>query len=54
MEVPYGPRNPAFLLEPGELPTLFPGLEILGASEGWSEGSRPEALARLAARRPGP
>ena len=51
-EVPYGPRNEAFLLEPGELPALFPGLEILDASEGWTPGPRPEALARLAARKP--
>jgi SAM-dependent methyltransferase len=51
-EVPYGPRNEAFLLEPGELPALFPGLEVLGASEGWTPGPRPEALARLAARKP--
>lgn len=52
-DVPYGPRNPAFLLAAGELPTLFPGLEILAASEGWTQGPRPEALARLAARKPG-
>jgi SAM-dependent methyltransferase len=48
----HGPRNPAFLLEPGELPRLFPGLEVLAASEGISEGPPPQALARLAARRP--
>jgi SAM-dependent methyltransferase len=50
-EVAYGPRNPAFLLEPGELVRLFPALDVLRASEGWTEGPRPEALARLAARR---
>jgi SAM-dependent methyltransferase len=43
----YGPSNPAFLLEPGELPTLFAGLEVLQ----YSEVARPEALARLTARR---
>ena len=47
----HGPRNPAFLLEPGELPRLFAGLEVLAAWEGTTEGSRPEALARLTARR---
>ncbi len=49
---PYGPRNPAFLLEPGELPRLFPALDVLSFEEGLFEGPRgPEALARLAARR---
>jgi SAM-dependent methyltransferase len=48
----YGPVNPAFLLEPGELPTLFPGLEVLSFWEGIAEGARPAAVARLAARRP--
>lgn len=51
-EAPYGPRNPSFLLEPGELPALFGGLEILASSEGWTADPRPEALARLAARKP--
>ena len=50
----YGPRNPAFLLEPGELRRLFAELEVLSCSEGWTEDPRPEALARLAARRPRP
>jgi tellurite methyltransferase len=48
-----GPTNPAFLLKPGELPTLFPGLEVLHTSEG--ERGHPvvsEASARLAARKP--
>lgn len=48
----YGPVNPAFLLEPGELPRLFPGLEVLSFWEGIEPGPRPAALARLAARRP--
>jgi len=47
-----GPRNPAFLLEPGELRALFPGLQVLHYSEGVVRGPRPEALARLTARRP--
>ena len=47
----HGPRNPAFLLEPGELPRLFPGLEVLAAWEGTTAGPRPDALARITARR---
>jgi len=44
-----GPRSPRFLLEEGELPTLFPGLEVHSFEEG-SNGS--EATARLLARKP--
>jgi SAM-dependent methyltransferase len=52
-KLPYGPRNPAFLLEPGELPRLFPRLVPEAFEEGLFAGARgPEALARLAARRP--
>ena len=47
----YGPENPAFLLEPGELPALFPSLEIAHHWEGLTEETRPAAVARLAARR---
>ncbi len=47
-----GPRNPAFLLDPGELRELFSDLEILDYWEGLSDADPPEALARLAARRP--
>ncbi|MGH0035545.1 MAG: class I SAM-dependent methyltransferase [Myxococcota bacterium] len=51
-ELDYGPSNPAFLLEPGELPGLFPELEVVEHAEGlWGE-PRPLALARLLARRP--
>jgi tellurite methyltransferase len=50
-ELGYGPENPAFLLKPGELPTLFPGLEIAHHWEGTSDEARPAAVARLAARR---
>lgn len=50
-ELGYGPRNPAFLLEPGELPRLFPQLEVLETWEGLTPGERPAALARLLARR---
>lgn len=48
----YGPRNPAFLLRDGELPTLFPELELLDHWEGVEQrGERPEAVARLTARK---
>jgi SAM-dependent methyltransferase len=48
----HGPRNPAFLLAPGELCALFPALEPLAYDEGLREGERPSATARLAARKP--
>jgi len=48
----YGPGNPAFLLDEGELASLFPGLEVLALWEGVTDEPRPAALARLAARRP--
>jgi SAM-dependent methyltransferase len=51
-ELGYGPENPAFLLEPGELPALFPRLEVALAWEGVTDEARPAAVARLAARRP--
>jgi SAM-dependent methyltransferase len=50
-EFGYGPRNPAFLLEPGELRALFPDLEVLDYFEGVADIPRPAALARLLARR---
>jgi len=50
-KVDYGPENPSFLLDHDELPTLFPGLEILSHWEGWSDGEKPRAIARLVARR---
>jgi tellurite methyltransferase len=46
-----GPHNPAFLLRPGELRELFAGLEIVDYWEGVTGGERPEAMARLVARR---
>jgi len=46
-----GPRNPDFLLRPGELRELFADLEILDYWEGVTGGERPEAMARLVARR---
>jgi tellurite methyltransferase len=51
----HGPGNAEFLLRPGELPELFPGLGV----EHFSEGPRRDAdgrvwhLASLRARRPG-
>jgi SAM-dependent methyltransferase len=48
-----GPRNPAFLLAPGELRELFSGLEVLAYSESTVALPWPQALARLTARRPG-
>ena len=49
----YGPENPAFLLNPGELPALFPGLEIAHHWEGLTDEPRPAAVARLTARKAG-
>jgi hypothetical protein len=51
-EFATGPRNPAFLLAEGELPELFPSLEVLAFWEGVTNGSSPAAVARLAARKP--
>jgi len=51
-ELEGGPSNPAFLLAPGELPTLFSSLEILEHWEGRTPGDRPSAIATLRARRP--
>jgi tellurite methyltransferase len=48
----YGPENPAFLLKPDELPSLFPGLEIALHWEGVSDEPRPAAVARIAAQKP--
>jgi len=52
-ELPNGPNNPAFLLSSGELPELFPGLEVHLFEEHSSSGERPEATAKLLARKPG-
>jgi SAM-dependent methyltransferase len=51
-ELAEHPRNPAFLLEPGELPRLFPGLEVLGYEEAVVRAPTPRAVARLVARKP--
>lgn len=51
-DLPYGPSREAFLLAPGELPGLFPGLRVLAHEEGWRGSPRPFAVARLAAQQP--
>ncbi|MEE2672474.1 MAG: SAM-dependent methyltransferase [Myxococcota bacterium] len=48
LELGVGPQNPAFLLEPGELPELFPDLEIVSCEEGRHGDA---VTARLLARR---
>ncbi len=50
----WGPTRDAFLLEPGELPRLFPGLIVERFEEGPTAGPRPAWTARLRARRPLP
>jgi SAM-dependent methyltransferase len=50
-EIADHPRNPAFLLEAGELPRLFPGLETLRFEEAEVAAPEPEAVARLVARK---
>ncbi len=47
----YGPSNPRFLLAPGELPELFRELDVLSYDEGLRGAARPEAVARLVARK---
>ena len=49
-EIAEHPRNPAFLLESGELPELFSALETLRAEEALVQAPAPEAVARLVAR----
>jgi SAM-dependent methyltransferase len=51
-ELGWGPRNPDFLLRPGELRELFPDLVVLHYWEGLTEGDRPAAVAQLVARVP--
>lgn len=50
------PSNPDFLLRPGELREAFPDLIIEAYAEGVfpAEGGDRKAVARMAARRPGP
>jgi len=51
-ELGYGPSNPAFLLAPDELPRLFPGLDVESYAELREGRPRPDAIARLVARKP--
>ena len=46
----WGPRNPDFLLRPGELRELFPNLVVLHYWEGLTEGDKPAAVAQLVAQ----
>ena len=50
-ELGWGPRNPAFLLEEGELATLFPELEPIERREGRGAAPSGAWLAALVARR---
>ena len=48
----YGPKDPAFLVLPGELREMFAGLETLLYHEGVVEGDRgPKAVAQLIGRK---
>ncbi len=49
-ELGSGPRNPDYLLEPGELRELCGGLEILEYWEGLSGGGENAQVARITAR----
>jgi SAM-dependent methyltransferase len=51
-ELGYGPRRDAFLLQPGELPRLFPELEVSHHWEGRIQAPREAHVAQLVARRP--
>jgi hypothetical protein len=53
-ELGYGPVNPAFLLESGELPRLFPELAVVESVEGRvGTGTSRAWLAGLVARKAG-
>jgi SAM-dependent methyltransferase len=52
LQYSYGPKDPAFLLLPGELREMFAGLETLLYYEGVIEGDRgPKAVAQLIGRK---
>ena len=52
LQYSYGPKDPAFLLRPGELREMFSGLETLLYFEGVVEGDRgPKAVAQLIGRK---
>ena len=53
---PNGPSRPDFLLQPGELRSLFPGLEVIHYAESETTGkpsSSGDAVAQLVARKHG-
>ena len=53
-ERPSGPSRPDFLLQPDELRSLFPGLEVIHYAESDTAGKPPtseEAVAQLVARK---
>lgn len=52
-ETGRGPHRREFYLEPDELLTLFPNLEVLFYSEGCDAGRSGDITARLVARKPG-
>ena len=52
LEFGSGPRNPAHLLDTGELPTLFSGLRVASFHEDVVGSERPNALAHLVAYKP--
>jgi len=53
LQYSYGPKDPAFLLRPGELRETFAALETLLHFEGVIEGDRgPKAVAQLIGRKP--
>jgi hypothetical protein len=51
-ELGWGPTNPAFLLEEGELAAAFAALEVVAREEGLRESQRREWVASLAALKP--
>ena len=54
LQYSYGPKDPAFLLQPTELRDMFPALETLLYYEGVVEGDRgPKAVAQLIGRKGG-
>lgn len=50
---PGGPKNPEFVLRPGELLEMFAGWEILLHEEGMEPSRKGGSLAGIVARRPG-
>jgi len=48
----WGPKSDDFLLHPGELPGLFPGLEIESYEEGATHEPKPAQTGRLIASKP--